>query len=221
MALCTLANVKTFLLIPSSDTSQDALLTLLIASVSSQVESYCNRVFGVADYTDNIPPSFAQYLQLLNIPVNTVTSITVEGSVVPSGEYFLYPQNKGCGQIYRPGGWYGPLATRGLTYDPFAPLITVAVVYNAGYVLPGDSPISGVASLPADIQLATAQMVAKAYNLAQLGNFGGNLTEFHEGAEGFSLGKTTEISADLFALTSGLPTEFASLLNPYRRYAAE
>lgn len=221
MALCTLANVKTLLLIPSSDTTQDALLNLLIASVSDQVESYCNRTFGVADYTDNIAPSFTQFLQLLNFPIVSVTSVTTEGSLMPDTDYFLYSQYKAAGQIYRPTGWYGPMATRGLTFDPFSPLISIVVVYKAGYVLPGGSPVTGAEDLPSDLQFGCAQMVAKAYNMAQSGNLGEGIKSLHEGAEGYSLGGHNEISSQLYLLTSGLPVQFASVLNPYRRYVAE
>lgn len=220
MALCTLADTKTLLQISSSDTSHDAILNLLILVVSQQVESYCNRIFGATNYTDNLPPSMNQNLQLLDFPINSVTSITQQGNALTVDvDYFLYPQFTAAGQIYKPTGWYGPLATRGLTFDPFAPLVNIVAVYNAGWVLPGGSPVTGASNLPYDVQFATMQMVAKAYGLSNVQNLGESLVAFNEGNEGFQLARNTEMAADLFSLTSGLPAGFASLLNPYRRYA--
>lgn len=218
--LCTLEDVKTLLQIPAASTSFDSILNLLIRSVSAQIQSYCNRVFGVDDYTDNLAPSGGQVLQLLNFPINTVTSVTVGGSLLDSGNYFLYSQYKAAGQIYKPDGWYGPMAVRGLTGDPFAPLIEIVVVYNAGFVLPGDDPITGVADLPEDIQLAAMQMVAWKFGLANTANLGENLSGYKEGQIAYQWDNPAKIPSDLFGVTSGMPIQFASLLNPYRRWAA-
>lgn len=221
--LTTLADVKTLLQIPSSITTQDAMLNIIIASVSSQIEAYCCRTFGVDDYTENLAPSLTQVLQLQNLPINSVASVTEQGSVLTADQdYFLYSQYAAAGQVYREPGWYGPMLTRGLTYDPFAAAITIEVVYNAGYNLPGDTPDPDAPDLPASIQFAAIQMSAKVYGLAINGALGEAFQSLHEGAEGYSIGAGSgdKMSAELYAMTSGLPVQFASLLNPFRRYAA-
>ena len=49
-ALTTLVDVKLFLGI--TDTSQDAFLNAMITRMSGFIERQCNRVFGIADYTE-------------------------------------------------------------------------------------------------------------------------------------------------------------------------
>lgn len=218
--LTTLSDVKTLLQIPTSVTSFDAVLNLVIKAVSAQIETYCNRTFGVANYTDNLPPGNSQILQLENYPLNSVASIVVQGSALSSSEYFLYSQFTPSGQIYKPDGWFGPMATRGLTFDPYAPLITIAVTYSAGYVLPGGTPVSGVADLPLDLQLAAMQMTAKVFGLSNTSNLGENLQSFKEGQTAYTWDNPAKIPSDLFQVIGGMPVQFASLLNPYRRWPA-
>lgn len=218
IGLCTLNDAKTLLQIPSLTTTFDAVLTLIIKSVSAQIQSYCNRVFGVADYTDNLAPSGAQELQLLNWPINTVASVTVQGSLLDSSNYFLYSQYQAAGQIYKPDGWFGPVAVRGLTFDPIERLITIAVVYNAGYVLPGDTGTA--AALPFDLQLAAMQMTAKAFGLSQNNNLGENLSAYREGQISYTWDNPSKIPSDLFSIIAGMPIQFATLLNPYKKWGA-
>lgn len=218
--LTTLSDCKTLLQIPTAVTSFDAILNLLIKSVSAQIETYCNRSFAVATYTDNLPPSGSQVLQLENFPLNSVTSIVVQGTALSSSDYFLYSQFTPSGQIYKPDGWFGPVAARGLTFDPYAPLITIVVTYSAGYVLPGASPVTGASDLPFDLQLAAMQMVAKVFGLSNANNLGENLQSFKEGQTAYAWDNPAKIPPDLFQVIGGMPVQFASLLNPYRRWPA-
>ena len=217
--LTQLSDVKTILQIASSDTSQDAILALLIPAISSQIESYCNRTFGVATYTENLPPNNTTALQLANWPINSVTSITDSGTILQeNSDYYLYSQYSSCGQIYRPTGWYGQMLGRGLTFDPFENMIVIKAVYSAGYNLPGMTPVVGAHTLPSSIQLASMQMTAKAYSLCNSGNIGENLNSISEGAESLSFDNPAKIPSDLFSITAGLPVQFASLLNPFKKF---
>ena len=216
--LTQLADVKTILQIPSSDTSQDALINLVIPAVSAQIESYCNRTFGVASYTENLPPSNSTVLQLQNWPITTVTSVTADGSAMVAGQdYYLYSQFVSSGQLYREPGWYGKMIGRGLTFDPVQPMITIAVVYNAGYNLPGVTPVAGASNLPLNIQLSAMQMTAKVVELSNSGNLGENIQSISEGAESRTFENPAKIPSDMFSQISGMPIQFALLLNPFKK----
>jgi len=220
----TVANCKTLLQIPSGDTSQDALLTLLIQGVTKEIESFLSRKLGQADRLETLAANNRQILQLYQWPVNTVTFVKESGvTLVPGQDYLALPQYLEAGQIYRGQGWVGPAWVRGLTADPYAGQLIFEVSYNSGYLLPGDDPPIGWAGddLPADIQLCTAQMVAKVYGLSNAGNLGQNLTSIKEGGLAYSFESGGGASSDsaLFGVIAGMPVQFASYLDPYRRWA--
>jgi len=224
IGLTTVANCKTLLQIPSGDTSQDALLTLLIQTVSKQIESYLSRRLGQRDYLETLAANNRQILQLEQWPTNIVTFVKESGvTLVPEQDYLVLPQYLEAGQIYRGQGWTGPAWVRGLTADPYAGQLIFEASYNSGYLLPGDdAPVGWTGEdLPADIQLCAMQMVSKTYGLSNAGNLGQNLTSIKEGglAYGYQAEGSSTGSAELFAMTAGMPLQFASMLNPYRRWA--
>src|SRR6266487_4205120 len=138
--LTTLAQMKLMLGIPSAITTSDALLNVLIASVSSRIETYLNRTLGLATYTQNLAPSYDQVLQMAQWPIRTVTSVTSQGDpLTVNVDYFLYDQYTRSGQIYRGQMWTGATYIRGLTGDPYAGVIEIVVVYSAGYNLPDEA----------------------------------------------------------------------------------
>jgi hypothetical protein len=218
--LTTLANVKT--LIQISDSSQDSLLTLLIASVSSQIETYCGRLFGYADYDEILASNNRQLLQVAQWPIKQITFIKQSGNTLVAGQdYQTYFQYLNAGQIYRGQGWSGSSWVRGLTADPYAGDYIYEVSYSAGYVLPGataPTPPPAVDPFPADIELAAMSMVAKAYSLSNSGNLGENLSSIKEGGLAYSWDNPAKIPPDLFQVIAGMPVQFAQLLNPYKRW---
>jgi hypothetical protein len=221
--LTTLANVKTLIQMPSGDTSQDALISLLISSVSAQVETYCNRQFGYADYIETLASNNRQLLQLQQWPVNNVAYVKQSGNVLVSGQdYQVYPQYLDCGQLYRGPGWTGSSWVRGLTADPYTGEYIYEASYMAGYVLPGATPpISPLTApaLPADLQLCAMQMVAKVYTLSMSGNLGENLNSITEGGLSYSWDNPAKIPTELFSIIAGMPVQFATLLNPYKKWS--
>jgi len=220
IGLTTLADCKTLLNIGSGDTSKDALLTLLIGAISTEVETFLSRKLGTTDYVEQVPVNGRQLLQMLQWPINSIASI-IESTVtlVPGQDYLLLPQYLASGQIYRGSGWAGPMWVRGLTADPFAGQIIITVSYNAGYVLPGDGPVTGVDPLPKDIQFCVSLMVSKAYGLSQSGNLGENLASIKEGGLAYSYDNPAKVPTDLFGIVAGMPMQFATYLTPYRRWA--
>lgn len=76
--LTTLARVQAALDIPSTDTAQDARLSLLITAVSRRIEQWLNRGVEVAARTDLFDVLEDQYrYQLTAYPVTTLTSVKV------------------------------------------------------------------------------------------------------------------------------------------------
>src|SRR5512147_1225586 len=213
--LTTLANVKTLLQI--SDNSQDSLLSLLISSISSQIETYCGRSFGYADYDEILASNNRQLLQLNQWPIKKITFIKQSGNTLVAGQdYQTYSQYLNAGQVYRGSGWTGPSWVRGLTADPYTGEYIYEVSYSAGYVLPGataPTPPPTVDPLPADIELAASLMVSKAYALSNSGNLGENLSSIKEGGLAYSWDNPAKIPSDLFQVIGGMPVQFAQLLN--------
>jgi len=221
--LTTLANVKTLNNINSGDMSQDALINLLISSVSSQIESYCNRQFGYANYIDTIASNNRQLLQLQQWPVNNVAYVKQRGNVLVSGQdYQVYPQYLAIGQLYRGPGWSGASWVRGLTADPYVGEYIYECSYMAGYILPGTTPPVlplTAPALPADLQICASMMVSKIMALSNSGNLGQNLSSITEGGLSYSWDTNSNSSADLFSITAGMPAQFSSMLNPYKSWA--
>jgi hypothetical protein len=215
--LTTLADQKIILQIDASDTSSDTYLNLLISLISSQIESFLDRKLAVADYVENIAPSNTQILQMRQWPINTVAY--VNENTVPMAvnvDYFIYPQYISSGQIYRGVGWNGQPYSRGLTYDPYANQITLEVSYNAGYNLPGDNVQTH--PLPADISMCCQLMVAQQYAKVIAGNTGDAFKMVKDGDLAYSFDNPSDLPGDLFGINGGMPTQFANILNKYRRW---
>lgn len=71
--LTTLANVKSYLNI--TDTNSDTIITALIPRITDLIQSFCNRIFGAADYVEFHNGDSQKELFLKNYPVNSVASI--------------------------------------------------------------------------------------------------------------------------------------------------
>ena len=76
MALTTLADLKTYLGI--SDSSEDALLNLLIADADAAILGYIGRTIEQATLTEYYSGDGPQMLVLKQRPVTAVTSVHVD-----------------------------------------------------------------------------------------------------------------------------------------------
>lgn len=143
MSLCALADVKTYLGI--TDTNSDAVLTALVASASAMIESYCNRVFLSASYTETRNGTGGAKLLLLNAPVTAVSSLTVDGYAVPPAPDAISPGYLFDQQVLyiRPGAYPGEFV-RGIQ--------NITVTYVAGY-----------ATVPPDVNQACVELIASKY----------------------------------------------------------
>lgn len=83
--LATLPSVKLYLGIATLDTSQDALLGSLITAVSQEFLNEIGRPldFAAAAYTERFCAWTTCKLFLKHYPVNSITSVTLDGVAVP------------------------------------------------------------------------------------------------------------------------------------------
>jgi hypothetical protein len=143
--LCALQDVKTYLGI--SDTNSDSVLTNLITNVSAMIETYCNRIFALASYTETRNGGCGQKMYLANGPVTTVSSLSVNGQSVAAA-----PDSVSGGfvwdsmMVYIRRGGAGP-------QEFYKGIQNVIVTYTAGY-----------ASTPPEVNQACVMWVAWLYD---------------------------------------------------------
>jgi hypothetical protein len=117
LALVTLDQAKAALGIDPDDTSQDAALAGQIDSVSAAINAYCNRIFAVQEYTDQIrhvcgywgePLVVRQFPIVVEDGVPLVT-VSEDGLALDAAYLELHPET---GSLYRldsagaaPGAW--------------------------------------------------------------------------------------------------------------------
>lgn len=158
--LCKLSDVKTLLGISQQDTTKDAKITLVIKSVSAQIENYIGYKLGFGTYTDELHNvNSRQLIQLNHFPLRTVSSVTIKDR--PIEDYKIIPEYARWGRLYKGDGWSGDYYTRGFTRDIVAGEWEIVVSYTAGYYLPGDTNyVEGADdSLPYDIMSACLNQV--------------------------------------------------------------
>jgi len=73
--LTVLADVKTFLRIPTSYTGEDAFLTMLIGDASAVIENYCKQRFGQDTYTEYYSGDGTKFIALEQLPVQSVLNV--------------------------------------------------------------------------------------------------------------------------------------------------
>jgi len=142
LALVTLDQAKAALGIPIEDTSQDTALAAQIDSVSAAINAYCNRIFAVQEYTDqirNVCGYWGEPLVTRQFPIveaDGVPLVTVsEGGLALDPAYLeLHPET---GSLYRldsgstaVGAWTAPLILVEYTagFDPVPPDVASAAL---------------------------------------------------------------------------------------------
>ncbi len=169
-ALVTLADVLDELNKSSDSGTVDARLERYIEEASSLCARYCDRAFERDPaISEAVAPLGGTKLYLKRGPINAVTSVTVDGAVLDSGDYDRRLNRFGEGEcLYRASGWPWPA---GVEPSPGYPQIpdtedeTITVVYDGGYITGGQST-NGHATyngqtptVPADLAGSVLQMV--------------------------------------------------------------
>lgn len=142
--LTTLPEVKQYLGIPDAVTTQDALLSRLISAASQYMQSWMSRVIALQTYNEVRNGMGGQTMVLLNQPIVSVASLTVDGVVIPPrpplgptaatgyGFGFVFDDTR----LFLSGARFG----QGMQ--------NVSVVYDAGF-----------ATVPPDLDQACIEMV--------------------------------------------------------------
>ena len=148
--LTTRDDLKRYLGIDATDTSQDDLLDDLIGYASERIETYCRRCFASAELTEYLDGPGTTELVLSRRPVSVLTSVRVDAdrdfaaeTEVDSSELVLRAD---AGVVERVGAVF-PAAAR-----------NVRVEYTAGY-----------STVPDDLALACVKLAAAWYAHARAG----------------------------------------------------
>jgi hypothetical protein len=149
-ALVTVADAKTALGIDPADTSQDAILSQQIDAVSQAVNNWCNRIFVVQTYQDQLRnPDFcwAEPIVTRQYPIIVADplAITVDGAAIDPTLFEVYPET---GRLY-------PLNLAGT--DP-----ATAGVWSGALILVDYT--AGFDVIPADVQGAALEWVNARWN---------------------------------------------------------
>jgi uncharacterized phiE125 gp8 family phage protein len=186
--LISLAYAKQFMKLTVS--TYDDLLDDLIAAASDAVQSYARRRFAVANYAEYYNGDGTRSLLLKRYPVVALTQVTLnpydDSEVIDGDEYIV---DKPTGEI-RP-----KLNSTGTSYFPCG-FQTVLVEYSAG------------AAVPADVQAATAMVVANLYGSAGRDN---TLASERIGDYAYTLRSATQSIV--------MTPEIRGLLDRYRDYS--
>lgn len=166
-SLITISEYKTWARIPSSDTSQDTLLTFLADAVSKDMRRWCDRDetngFELTSRTEQYDGTGEETIQLAELPVVSITSVSVlyaDGSsdILDANSYRVDEKSGVLSRIDARRSRY-PVSYFGNVDSIFAAeprfpsgFDNIEVVYTAGY-----SPI------PADIKMAALRLMDMAY----------------------------------------------------------
>lgn len=126
--LCSLDDVKQYLGIET--TTSDVLITSLINSASAFIESFTNRVFSIADYTEVRDGTGNSKMPVCFAPITEITSVKIDDIEydVKHTQTLIYFSN---GNIFPAG------------------IMNVELQYKAGY-----------SSIPLDVKQACIELVA-------------------------------------------------------------
>jgi len=180
VGLITRAKTKTLWGIADADTSQDALIDLLIEQCSARCVTFCGHVLEAQSLTEYYQGTGNVYLVLRNWPVNSVTSVyedmdgasgqgtdpfPAETLLTAGTDYELLKTGSGgvarSGILRRIGGvWQRPAVYTPGTISPGVGETggTIKVTYNAGF-----------ATIPADLELACLLLMAATKRILGVG----------------------------------------------------
>jgi hypothetical protein len=138
--LTNLANVKQWLGIAT--TTDDALLTRLVSAASDYIQTWLNRTFASAAYTEVRDGNGGAKLMFSNYPVTAVASVVIDGVAIPASTGPTAP-----GYTFS----QTQLFLRG-SYRFTRDMQNVSVTYTAGY-----------AQIPNEIAQACIELVGLRY----------------------------------------------------------
>lgn len=130
--LTTVANLKAWLSLASTNTDVDAQIQRLVTAVSVGIQNWLSRDLKAVERTETYDGTGSDLLLLRLAPVTSVARVLVDGREVPAAAYRATPS-----ALVRVGGWWP------------AGWGNVVVTYTAGY-----NPI------PVDVEQACLELAA-------------------------------------------------------------
>lgn len=124
--------------------TDDILLQRLITSASDFIESWLNRTFAIATYTDTRDGTGTNRMMSSNYPIISISSLTVNNVAVPASNGQTYGYMFDKNRIWLIGATF-PMGTG-----------NVSVTYSAGY-----------ATVPPAIEQGCIELVAQKYFLKE------------------------------------------------------
>lgn len=191
-----------------SGVTDDGFIDSLISQASDAIRKYCGRKFERESITETMPGTGSSRLLVTRTPIVTLTSVTVNGTLVDSDEYTLEDADLGLllrhddGTPPAPKPWSTPAYLHmGLSREivKSSGSNNISVVYVAGYLLPGE----GSPTLPSDIERACLDII-KARYLARENDPNIRSQKIGDASE-------TRVAGD------GLTVVAKTLLDPWRR----
>lgn len=154
-ALTTTSMAKTYLkILPLSDTSQDALVELLINASSTYLQAECDRSFVAQSVTEKRHGRSSNLILLKEWPVNTITELRIDSAAIFTDPATLIDPT--AYQIADDGNSVLLLAQKfPKGYN------NVRVIYNAGY-----------AAIPSDLEHACLWLCTWYYRMRESQDIG-------------------------------------------------
>jgi hypothetical protein len=160
-ALVDLDSIKSVLGITND--SQDEILTVITNSVSSMIESYCDRQFLARDYVDYLDGKGEQSIVLAQHPINRIDELADDPNlqwptstiIDPSG-FTYYPEDGIITLVPE----YVLFGIEGIFYGGVR---NVRVKYNAGYGYTDSTSPASVSGVPYDLQSIVYEIIIKKY----------------------------------------------------------
>jgi hypothetical protein len=146
MALCTSSDVEYRLGGASFTTTEAVLVGELIDAAQGHIEREAQRDLEAAAQTETFDPPESTDLWLTHTPINSITSVTVDGTALSSSQYSHDPETGRLTRVVngRPVSWR--------TFK----VQSIVVVYNGGYT-----------TVPNDLVDLCARMAARAYQAGE------------------------------------------------------
>ena len=133
------------------NTLEQALIDRLITAFTKEIEAQCNRVFAAANYTEKHDGDGERNILVKNIPLNTLTSITVTSSkvtVVNSTDFTFDPLT---GEI-RWKDWDIASTADFVGFFPIG-FQNISISYNGGYT-----------TIPDDLEMLCAEGIIQVFD---------------------------------------------------------
>jgi hypothetical protein len=186
MALCVLQDVEYRL--GDQDLSGDqTMIEALIDAAQGHIERVAERDLEAAAQTETFDPPDSADIWLTHTPINSITSVTVDGTTLSSSQYSFVAATGRLTRVVngRPTSWR--------THK----VQSIVVVYNGGY-----------ATVPDDLVDLCARMAARAYQAGESASGAPSAGVKQINLAGSDSVTFTNSSTDVTAAVVMLPDEF-------------